>query len=120
MNPLIPPPDEFGLPAPPWVFQSLLILTFALHLVFMNFVLGGMLIQAVALCRRNAGPTMRALIEILSSTMPVAVSFTITTGVAPLLFVQVLYGQFFYTSNILLGFIWLSILVWLIHAFYGT
>ncbi len=119
MNPLIPPPDEFGLPAPPWLFQFLLIFTFVLHLVFMNFVLGGMCIQAVALWRR-AGETTRALLHITSRTMPIAVSFTITTGVAPLLFVQVLYGQFFYTSNVLLGFVWLGILVPLILAFYGT
>jgi hypothetical protein len=50
--------------------------------------------------------------------MPVALSLAITFGVAPLLFVQVLYGQFFYVSNVLLGWFWLAILALVMIAFY--
>ena len=45
---------------------------------------------------------------------------SLTTGVAPLLFVQVLYGHFFYTANILLGWRWLAILGVLIVGFYAV
>jgi len=51
--------------------------------------------------------------------LPIAIAFTITLGVAPLLFLQVLYGQFFYTSSILIAWPWFSIIVILILAYYG-
>ena len=41
-----------------------------------------------------------------------------TLGIAPLLFVQVLYGQFFYTANILIGYVWLALLGLMILIFY--
>ena len=37
----------------------------------------------------------------LVSLLPAGVSFTVTTGVAPLLFVQLLYGQMFYAATVL-------------------
>jgi hypothetical protein len=36
------------MPAPPWMLWSLLLLTFFLHLLAMNFVLGGSIITAVS------------------------------------------------------------------------
>ena len=44
---------------------------------------------------------------------------TITLGIAPLLFVQVLYGQFFYTSSILMAWPWFLVLAMLTAAYYG-
>jgi hypothetical protein len=119
-NPLIPPRDEFGLPAWLWVFHLLLPFTFALHAVFMNFALGGsIVIPALWVFGRRRG--RNDLIDVARAAlriMPVAVSFTITTGVAVLLFVQVMYGQFFYTANILMGWHWLMILAYLMIGFY--
>lgn len=59
------------------------------------------------------------LARALATRLPVAVALTITLGVAPLLFVQVLYGQFFYTSSILLGYVWLTLLLILLLGYYG-
>lgn len=133
MDRLIPPPDAFGLPAPWWLLLGLLNLTFLIHLAFMNFVLGGSIVQAIALClprlrlraKRDSASaeaetnnTGNLVIRVIAVMWPVALSFTITTGVAPLLFVQVLYGQFFYASTILIGATWLSILAFLLAAFY--
>jgi len=42
-----------------------------------------------------------------------------TLGIAPLLFVQVLYGQFFYTANVLMGWVWLGLLVLMAINFYA-
>ena len=39
---------------------------------------------------------------------------------APLLFLQTLMGQFFFTSSILMGWGWFSVVVVLIFAYYGT
>ena len=48
---LIPTMDPIPLPAPYWVFKLLLIVTFALHILAMNFLLGGMVL---ALASRGA------------------------------------------------------------------
>ncbi len=119
-NALIPPRDEFGLPGPLWLFHILLPFTFVLHVIFMNFALGGALVlpSIWAVGRRR---DRRDLVDVAMTGMgflPIAVSFTITTGVAVLLFVQVVYGHFFYTANILLGWQWLSLLAYLCVAFY--
>ena len=118
MNPLIPPSDPLGIPAPAWVFEFLYVLTFFLHIVFMNFILGGMLIVAVNEWLKSRQPHVMQANRIILKVMPVSLSFAITMGVAPLLFVQVLYGQFFYTSNIIMGFYWFIIFILVTIGFY--
>jgi hypothetical protein len=51
--------------------------------------------------------------------MPPVVAFTITLGVAPLLFLQLLYGQFFYTSSVLMAWSWLAVVLLLVLGYYG-
>ena len=46
-------------------------------------------------------------------------ALTVNFGIPPLLFLQVLYGQFMYTSSILMGWCWLSIFLLVILAYYG-
>ena len=41
MIPAIPQPDPLALPAPAWLLWALLMLTFFLHVIPMNLVLGG-------------------------------------------------------------------------------
>jgi hypothetical protein len=115
----VPPFDPFGLPAPAWVFEFLMILTMLLHLLFMNFTLGGVVLAGALdgltlLKRGNHNLTVRVIWQML----PVTLSFTITTGVAPLLFVQVMFGQFFYPANVFMGFTWFAVVPLLIAAFY--
>ena len=115
----IPPFDPFGLPAPAWVFELLMLVTMLLHVLFMNLALGGAwlatLLDLLTLVRRgNHNHTVRVIWQ----AMPVALSFTITTGVAPLLFVQVLFGQFFYTATVFMGFTWFALVPLLIVGFY--
>ncbi|MEE9203583.1 MAG: hypothetical protein V3U08_01100 [Nitrospirales bacterium] len=43
-------------------------------------------------------------------------AFAIVLGVAPLLFIQVLYGQLFYTAAILVGRVWILLILVLILA----
>ncbi len=113
---LIPAPDPLGLPAPAWFLITLLVVTHALHFVFMNFVLGGS--WFLVWTSMGRGDWKRSLSARCLNIMPVALSMAITFGVAPLLFVQVLYGQFFYVSNVLLGWFWLAILALVMIAFY--
>ena len=45
---LIPTMDPNPLPAPYWVFKLLLLVTFFLHILAMNFMLGGAVLALVA------------------------------------------------------------------------
>jgi len=45
---LIPTLDPNPLPAPYWVFKLLLVVTFFLHIVAMNFMLGGAVLALVS------------------------------------------------------------------------
>ena len=122
MNPqLIPRVDPAGLPAPAWLFQVLLVVTFVLHLVFLNLSLGGSLLAVIAhrLSRGRADDHHARLAHRLQAINTYGISLTITTGVAPLLFVQVLYGQLMYSATILLGWIWFALLI-LIVVGYGA
>ncbi|HUU83257.1 MAG TPA: hypothetical protein VM243_07105 [Phycisphaerae bacterium] len=116
----IPPPDPLGLPAPAAVFVVLMHVTFLLHVLFMNGTLGGMLIACELNAMALAGhrPSNR-LARLLHQAIPVSTSMAITFGVAPLLFVQVLYGQFFYTAFALMGPTWLAALGALLVGFYA-
>ena len=53
----------------------------------------------------------------MAVVLPPAVTFAITLGVAPLLFVQLLYGRFLYTSSILMALPWMSFIVALIAGY---
>jgi hypothetical protein len=48
------------------------------------------------------------------------ISLTITTGVAPLLFIQVIYQQYFYAATILLAPIWFAMLLLLTVGYYAA
>lgn len=92
-------------------FEVLLILTFVLHMILMNFILGGSLL-AVWDTIRGKKP-MKA-----SGNIPLLIALTINLGVPPLLFMQVLYGHFFYSSSVIMATPWILIIPILILAYY--
>lgn len=114
----IPSPDPIPLPGPVWLFKTLLLLTFFLHLMAMNLVLGGSLL-AVFYRLRRTNEFARRTARDLAAKLPVLMAYTITLGVAALLFVQVLYGNFFYTSSILIGVPWITVIALLVLSYYG-
>ncbi|MCX5875777.1 MAG: hypothetical protein NT087_05700 [Deltaproteobacteria bacterium] len=113
---LIPSPDT--IPAPWGFFELLLILTFFCHLVFMNAMLGSAIIALVREMRTPPDAPPPCLD--IASKLPYTIAFAVNFGVAPLLFLQVLYGHFIYTSSILMGVYWLSIVGLLILAYYSA
>ena len=112
---LIPRPDSIPV-AWGW-FEILLLLTFVVHLLFMNAVLGTVLLSAYREFTGRAGPGSG--IEEASRKTPTALALTVNLAVPPLLFLQVLYGQFLYTSSVLMAAWWLSIIGLVILAYYG-
>lgn len=116
MNPaaLIPTPDTLQVP---WGwFQVLLILTLYLHILLMNVMLGSAVIALVNLFRNNGDAT--PLTRDIARKLPFAIAFTVNFGIAPLLFVQVLYGNFLYTSSVLMANFWLLAIALLIIGYY--
>lgn len=120
MNLPIPYPDPMPLPAPVWLLRTLLLLTFFLHVLFMNCLLGGTSVALVCTMRRKNSAFCARLATDLGRLLPSIFAFTITLGVAPLLFLQVMYGQFLYASSILIGIPWLAIIGIVILAYYGV
>lgn len=98
-------------------FQFLLLLTFPLHLLAMNAMLGGLIIGASQHLR--GGEVQRRLAHRVAVATPLLIALVVNLGVAPFLFLQVLYGQFIYTSSILMGLFWILVVPVLILAYGG-
>jgi len=118
MTPVIPRVDAIPLPAPTWLLTFFLIFTFLLHLVPMSVTLGGGFWAIVAV-RRSEVPAYRDLAARLGRWLPYWAAATVTTGVAALLFLQVLYGPVFYAASVLLAWPWLSVVALLLIGYYG-
>jgi hypothetical protein len=91
------------------------ILTFALHAVFVGYVLAGTvyaLVQAV----RKADDAIAARVR---DRLPFMLGLGITAGVAPLLFLQLLYQRHFYSANLIAGPRWGAVVPALILGFYA-
>jgi hypothetical protein len=120
MNPVIPAPVPVPLPAPPWLLEFLLVFTFILHLLAMNFLLGGAIILCVSSFLGRRDSRHREFTRRVSLAMPSVTAFTITLGVAPLLFLQLVYGQLFYTSSDLMAWYWLAVVLLVMLGYYGV
>jgi hypothetical protein len=117
----LPQPDPIAQPAPTVLLWALLLLTFFLHLLTMNAALGGAIIGAVARLRARAGQAHAAhLSNRVATFLPVAISLAVSFGVAPLLFLQVIYGRAFFVSSVLMAFFWIAVVPTLIVAYYGA
>jgi len=107
--------DASGLPFYPWVFDFLLVLTFTLHILLVNLVIGGTIILLWG--RFSGNPYGLRLSRSLSAVLPVSLSWAIVLGIAPLLFVQVIYDPFWYFSSVLSAWWTLAFLALIALAF---
>jgi hypothetical protein len=120
----------FGFPWPTAFYMTLFVLTAAIYMIFMQYVTAA----AIALL---AGPVAwwlkgrvvprpvgeahsgwRLIEAILRDWLPAVLGVAITAGVAPLLFLQILYKHEFYTANLLLLHRFMLLLPALIVAYY--
>lgn len=122
MNPVpLPQADPVALPAPGWLLLALLLLTFFLHVLPMNWVLGGSILAVSARAKGWKGSAHHAdLARRIGKSLPVAVAAAVTFGVAPLLFVQALWGRLFFPSSVTMAWLWFAVVPILILAYYGT
>jgi hypothetical protein len=117
-----PAVDPIPLPAPIWLLKLLHVVTLALHFVAVEMLLGGLLL-AVLLSLFRGSPASIVAARALARRLTVVMTFVINLGVPPLLFAQVLYGRALYTSSVLIGLYWISIVgilmltYWLLYQF---
>ena len=111
----MPPPDPLGYAAPVPILLALAYLTLTLHFLAMNFTVGSGLLLLYTRFRSGSDGVAR----FLGSGLPLGVSYLVTLGVPPLLFVQVVYGQQFYSSSVVLGSYWIHVIPIIIVAYAG-
>lgn len=107
----------FNQPTPTAFYLTLYLATLVLHVMPMAYVVAG---SALLMMRVLAQPRLMddPLTLHLRQWLPFLLSAAITAGVAPLLFLQILYQREFYTANLLLFNRWMAILPILIAGFY--
>lgn len=110
-------PLQSALPEPWGVLKLLLLLTFAVHLLLVNILFGSCFMALVNAFRSKGMPDFSLKSE--TSFIPKVLALAVNFGVAPYLFMQVLYGSFFYPSTLLMSVWWLSIVGFVMLAYYG-
>lgn len=106
-----------------WPFSSsanplwlvLYVVTFAIHIVLVGYVVAG---TAYALIQSVRGKH-DAIAEGVRDRLPFMLGLGITAGVAPLLFLQLLYQWRFYSANLILGPRWGAVVPALVVGFYA-
>jgi hypothetical protein len=105
-----------------WLLKLLHVVTLSLHFVAVEMLLGGLLL-AVLLSLFSRSPLSLVAAKAIARRLTVVMTFVINLGVPPLLFAQVLYGRALYTSSVLIGVYWISIIgililtYWLLYRF---
>jgi hypothetical protein len=120
MDPLSLIPSADAIPAPSWLFLILDLLTFTLHILVINVVVGGSLLLLYSRLRNNDPGLEKSLHGGLATKIPTGFALGVNLGVAPLLFLQVIYGHLFYSSSVLMAVYWILIIPLLIIAYYGA
>lgn len=114
MDPSALVPAAIGISVHPIWPVTLSIVTFSIHLLLMNAVFGG---AAIVLIHSLSGGT--PVSQNISRKLPTLLALAINAGVPPLLFLQAVYGQFSYTSSILMAVFWLAVIAVLISGYYA-
>jgi cytochrome c len=97
------------LPLPEWVLVFLLVVSFLLHILFVNLMIGGSVLTLWAEIKGKKNPEYDTLAKEIANTITVNKSLAVVIGVAPLLTINALYTLFFYSANALTGTLWISI-----------
>jgi len=108
-------PDYHFLSAPLWLITVLHVLTLTLHFAAMNFLVGGIIIVLFGKFKDKwEHPVVQQFVKLF----PTAMAATVSLGVAPLLFLQLVYPEQVYSASIVSGWFFLAIVAAVIVAYY--
>jgi hypothetical protein len=110
----VTPSYEF-LPAPLELLTLLHLVTLTLHFVAMGALVGGLGTLALA---GLPGKWQRPAVGRFVRLLPTLMSLTVTLGVAPLLFLQLVYHRQVYAAAIVSAWLWLGLLGAAMIAYY--
>lgn len=118
----VPVPKDVLLPFPTdgVVLQALIVLLFLAHILFVNLMLGGVLMTVVCEILGLRRPNFDTLAHEIARTVTVNKSLAVVLGVGPLLAINVLYTIYFYSANALTGTAWIMIVPLVATAFLVT
>lgn len=109
-----------GFPLPTALYLVLYVVTLVAHVILMNYVVAGSgYLACVSIFTGGALQRQRSpMAMVLRDWLPFVLGGAITAGVAPLLFIQILYRDNFYTANLLGFHRWMLVVPVLIVGFY--
>lgn len=115
----VPVPKDIPLPLPmaEWILVFVIIVSFLLHILFINLMIGGGILTFWYEMRGLKNKDYDRLAREIAGTITVNKSLAVVLGVAPLLSINVLYTIYFYSANALTGNMWISIVPWVTVAF---
>lgn len=113
----VPKDIPLPLPLPEGILVFILILSFLLHILFINLMVGGGILTFWYELKGLKNKDYDLLAREIASTITVNKSLAVVLGVAPLLSINVLYTIYFYSSNALTGNIWIGIVPWVAVSF---
>lgn len=121
MNAIPVPRDiPLPLPAPEPVLIGVLVIFFLMHIVFVNFMVGGALMTFWYEIKGLKEKRYDNLAYEIASTITANKSIAVVLGVGPLLAINTIYTVYFYTANALTGAFWISIIPLVIVVFVLT
>jgi hypothetical protein len=108
----IPPVEPIALPLPAGIFEVLLLVSFAAHVLAVDVAVGGTILAVVHWWKgkRSAESGHFDLSLGIARMLPTAIALLVNLAIPPLLFLQVLYGPAFYTSSVLMAVPWIAII----------
>lgn len=118
----IPVPRDLPLPLPlPEIaLKVVLVVTFLVHILFVNLMVGGSFMVFALELLGLKQPRFDALAHKIAATVTVNKSMAVVMGIGPLLCINLLYTVQWYSANALTGHAWLLIIPSIIVAFLLT
>jgi len=116
-NAVIPKDIPLPLPAPFWLIVFVTLLTFLIHIVFVNFMVGGAIMTFIYEIKGLKDGKYSRLAQTIGRTITANKSLAVVFGVAPLLGLNTIYTTYFYTANALTANAWISIIPLVVTVF---
>lgn len=115
----IPHDLPLALPLARELVLAFLVLSFLLHIVFVNLVVGGSVLSTYFhwIGWKRKMPSYLKLSNYIASTITVNKSLAVVLGVGPLLAMNLAYTLYFYTANALTGVMWIMVVPLVTIAF---
>jgi cytochrome c len=116
----VPKDLPLPLPLPEWLLVLILVISFLVHILFVNLMVGGSILTLWSQIKGLKNKEYDILAHEIATTITVNKSIAVVMGIAPLLSINVLYSVYFYSANALTGLMWIAVVPLVTVAFLLT